>query len=231
MKVTDTSKQLDLSTLGETASGPRSPGVHVSEIWRNIESTLGKYERGTTEEDKRRGLTYQLGGFLWEEVFAYAFVSIFGKSWPGSLVVHHEVERDGIVGSPDLLDTVEERVIDTKCTWKSSNKLDDLEKNFWSWLVQLKAYCAMTGWRRGRLVVYFVNGDYRESGPQVKQIDLEFSEQEVEETWQMLLAHARRRGWLGAKKEEKHGGHSRTSSSKGKIKPGGGGTSRACERH
>lgn len=198
MKVTDTSKQLDLSALGEAVSGPRSPGVHVSSIWRDIESTLGVYEKRTDEESKRRGLTYQLGGFLWEEVYAHAFVSIYGKSWPGNLVVHKEVERDGIVGSPDILDMVEERVIDTKATWKSSNKLENLEKNFWSWVVQQKAYCAMTGWRRGRIVAYFVNGDYRDSGPQVKQIDLEFSEQEVEETWKMLKAHAERRGWLSA---------------------------------
>lgn len=192
MKVTDTSRMFDLEALGRVASGIRAQGLHVSTIIRSIEETLGRYEKDDSAEGQRRGRTYQLGGFLWEIVFGQAYADLLSRVY-GELIIHKEVERDGVTGSPDLLDADEETVIDTKMTWRSSSRLDNLEKNFWSWLVQMKAYCAMLGWRKARLVIFFANGDYRESGPQIKQIDLEFGEQEVEETWAMLMNHAKQK--------------------------------------
>jgi hypothetical protein len=103
---------------------------------------------------------------------------------------------EGITGSPDLLDLEDMTVVDTKFTWKSSRKLDNLEKYFWSWTVQLKGYCRMVGSRTAELWVFCVNGDYKPPVPCIKRLRIEFSQQEIDENWDMIKNHARRRGWL-----------------------------------
>lgn len=95
-----------------------------------------------------------------------------------------------------------------KATWRSMRKLgstgwsdmqdlsdqdlatvrDGLEAEFWEWLVRIKGYCRAVGTRKARLVVLFVNGDYSwrpGHGPQIRQFDLEFTEQEIQENWVM----------------------------------------------
>lgn len=186
-----------LEGLGRVGGGDRTPGLHLSTVYRDLADASGmSKDYGSTQEDQRRGKAFRLGGFLWEEVYEKALAQLYGKLYP-TLVQHQEVELDGIIGSPDLLDFHTETVLDTKFTWKSAYKLQDMEKNFWLHLVQNKGYGAMLGgWRKGKLVYYFCNGDYRESGPQYLEVDLEYTKLEIQENWQMLRAHAVRREWL-----------------------------------
>lgn len=170
----------------------RSSGLHLSRIYADLENTVSPRDSDFTEDD----LTwYRAMGFLWEWTIERAFNR-------GLLIPHcvrpGEFMVDGIIGSPDLLDVSVDPVvvIDTKATFKSTNKSDRLEKFFWSWLVQLKGYCRMVGTTRARLLILHVCGDYRPPRPKVRQFDIEFSPTEIQENWFMIAAHARKRGWL-----------------------------------
>ena len=170
----------------------RSGGLHLSKVYADLEDTVSPRDNGMTEDD----LTwYRMIGFLWEWVIERAFNR-------GLLIPHcvrpGEFTVDGITGSPDLLDVSVDPVvvIDTKATFKSTNKSDRLEKFFWSWLMQLKGYCYMVETTRARLLILHICGDYRPPRPRVRRFDIDFSPTEIQENWAMLTAHARKRGWL-----------------------------------
>lgn len=168
---------------------PRGEGVHFSTIMRDLEESL----KPRVAMEKGKLSTYAAGGFLWEYVIESAMArSLESKDCfrPG------EIERDGVKMSPDLYDPGRLEVVELKCTWRSSNKWPAFEKHFWSWLCQMKAYAHALEVNRARLVVFFVNGNYKDSGPQVKQARFEFTDGELQENWRMLVAHAKRRKWL-----------------------------------
>lgn len=135
---------------------------------------------------------YRAIGFLWEYVFSAAMAkSLEGDNYirPG------EIEIDGIIGSPDLWNVRNNKVADTKATYKSARKLENMEKFFWEWLMQIKGYAWMMGVLEAELFVFCVNGDYKPPAPRAYKIDMKFSVHELRENWQMLKNHARMRGW------------------------------------
>lgn len=137
--------------------------------------------------------TFRCGGFLWERIFEQAFARSFTH---GDIVRPGEWKVDGITGSPDYIETTRWRVVETKCTWKSVRKFNQLEKYFWVWLVQLKGYCRMVGTQEAILHAFFMNGDYKGSGPVIKSMEFTWTQQEITENWEMLKGHARKKGWL-----------------------------------
>lgn len=172
---------------------PRSPGLHLSTIYADIEAQWLKRQ----ELDERDRANYMSGGFLWEHAFSRAF----GQSVLGMHVERPpELYLDGIIGSPDLIDFKRWRVLDTKFTWKSARKLDHMERYFWPWLCQMKAYLKMMSGMQAcnvaELYIFFVNGDYAPPVPKTRHLVLEFDEQEIEENWEMVIRHAKGRGWL-----------------------------------
>lgn len=169
---------------------PRSAGLHLSQIYGDIERTLDPSLSLMGDDELA---WYRNGGFLWERTWARAMADSFTR---GDIIRPGEVYKDGIIGSPDNIDLATWRVIETKCTWKSSNKFELLEKWFWVWLVQIKGYCWMVDSVEADLFVMFVNGNYRGSGPQVKAVRLKFAPIELAENWEMIKRHARNRGWL-----------------------------------
>lgn len=167
----------------------RSSGLHLSTIYQDIENTFIT----RNEMDPEELAFFRAGGFLWERSLSQAFASSVTN---GDWVRPGEWHLDGIIGSPDLLDLPRWRVIETKCTWKSSRRLDALEKNFWVWLVQIKGYCRMVGTQEALLLAFHINGDYRGSGPLVRAIELKFTQNEIEQNWRMITNHARKKGWI-----------------------------------
>lgn len=163
--------------------------LHLSKIYGDIENTLVK--RDPMDENTLK--CYRAGGFLWEQALELAFIN---ANETERYVRPGEITRDGITGSPDLIDAVEWAVEECKCTWRSSAKLDALEKNFWIWMVQMKGYCYLIGTQVARLRVFFINGNYRGSGPQVRYLEFKFSQKEITDNWAMLVNHAKMRGWL-----------------------------------
>jgi len=157
------------------------------------QAAIRQREPDMTEEELQ---WYAAGGWLWERVFSGAYTESMIEAEGPDLVRPEEWTLDGVTGSPDAIRLSVWRVVELKCRWMSANKLDQLEKHFFWELVQIRGYCKMVGATEAELWVFFVNGDYRPPRPKVRGLLLEFSRQEIDESWQMVLAHARRKGWL-----------------------------------
>lgn len=129
-------------------------------------------------------------GWAFEESLRASLRNVWGVHLRGQdrYTQPGELHFDHLVGTPDWLDTEDWAVIEFKATWRSSRR--DLETDFASWWWQIKAYAKMLQTRRATLYVFFVNGDYRDSGPQLKAWSAEFTADEVEKNWAMLRKHA-----------------------------------------
>jgi hypothetical protein len=204
-------KILELSTdhlsnaqeLARAHGGSRiAEGTHVSEIIRDIQNKVthkGKRKKFSelSSEERRRMGNFTSMGWAFERVIESALCEVWGVYFEredrytktGSLCL------DGITGTPDWLDQHTWSVVEFKATWKSSRR--DLANDFASWLWQIKAYCKMLATTTAELYVFFVNGDYRESGPQLKAFSISFTRQEIDENWAMLKSHARGLGLNG----------------------------------
>jgi hypothetical protein len=167
----------------------RSPGLHLSTIYRDMAETISPRE----PIDAQDLAFYGAGGFLFERVFDMAHRDAVLS---GDLIRPGEFERDGIIGSPDALDFANSRVVETKCRWMSARKFDALEKNFFFELLQIKCYLAMIGWTQAELSVFFVCGNWAPPVPCIRSVLLDFSEREIEEAWSSVRQHAIRKGWL-----------------------------------
>lgn len=175
----------------------RSSGVHVSDIIRDIDNTLlhkgqrQKYDELSPSEKLRMGAHTSMG-WAWEEVVRHALRAVRPKI--EGVVPAGELTLDGIHGTPDGIFESEWALDEFKATWRSSSR--PLDPDFWSWLVQMKAYCKMLQMSRAYLSVFWVCGDYRESGPFTQQFRIEFSQLEIDDNWDMLLNHAKGKGWM-----------------------------------
>jgi hypothetical protein len=171
----------------------RSPGLHLSQIIADLNEVRGgpKY----SEMNPRTRQLYFATGFIWERLVKQIFQDTALKVFEHRLVRPGEFYLDGIAMSPDALDTEDWAIEEYKATFGSSiYPIDD--SRYWTWLVQMKCYCKAVGSRSARLRVWFVGGDWKGSGPQVKGWLFHFDDRENEETWQMVLNHAKWKGWL-----------------------------------
>jgi hypothetical protein len=130
---------------------------------------------------------------MWERVFSEAHRDAV-KS--GDLIRPGEFELDGVTGSPDLIRVSDWTLLETKCTWRGLRQWESLEKNFWSWLCQVKSYSHMIGTDVAEIHAYFVAGNWRPPIPCVRSVRLEFRKHELVENWRMIVRHAQSRGWI-----------------------------------
>lgn len=167
---------IDLGSLvlSEEQLASRSPGLHVSSIINHISTTLGRRDNDFTEAELNRFATI---GRLWEAQLAQALFR------PPRYERIGELEKDGIVGSPDALDLEDLAVMEFKVTWKSAKRPIESFREFW-W--QQMAYCAMTGFERSRLYVFYVCGNYAPPVPFAKAYNAAFTAQELRANWDML---------------------------------------------
>jgi hypothetical protein len=185
-----------IGPVSEHRPDPRSAGLHLSQIYQDIQQTLDPSDNSLTQEELE---AYRAGGFIWEHVFSLGFAQSLIN---GTLVRPGEWMCEEIIGTPDLVRVDESgmmTVIDTKFTWKSAAKFDkygSIEEHFWTWIVQVACYCRMMHTNVAELYVFFVNGDYRPPRPCIKAMRLEFSDVELAEYWNLIKTHARRKGWL-----------------------------------
>jgi hypothetical protein len=176
------------------STGPRSVGVHVSDIYNDLFQRLDPKRYTDTPLDRSR----LEAGLSFEDLLEEALTRRLSSFRPG------EIEVEGVAGSPDLLipePNGEVRVGEIKCTWMSCKEMPveeatSLPPKFEKWVVQTKAYCYMCETPLARLLVYFVNGDYAPPAPRLLAWDVEFTAQELRENWRMLLTHGRVMGLL-----------------------------------
>lgn len=165
-----------------------NPSDHISHVIRSICVRLGKFEADDGPITEERQTRFELGSSF-EDAVAAALAERYSRSEPDRFARVGELERDGLIGTPDLLDVMDWAIIEIKLTWMSS--AHDVESpKFWHYWVQLMAYCYMADSRVGRLHVCHVNGDYRGvRGPVYHIWEQRFTPQQLRDNWRMLLTH------------------------------------------
>ena len=157
--------------------------LHLSDIYTDLDNTL--FPKNSTAD-----MTNKLWGefgFLWEDTLSRSLADHCSER-PG------EIELDGIVGSPDGFDKDTGVLDEYKATWKSIRNAHP--ENVWRWQVQVRGYCKMLDTTIARFHIFYINGNYKQSGPLYRSYLFSYTKREIEENWLMLKNHARLRGWL-----------------------------------
>jgi hypothetical protein len=187
----------DGSTININQGGdPRTPGVHLSGVIRWIAIQMGVLtpdDRDCTDDRNEIGQAVQR--FPLEARLKMA-VGLAWEDWLSSQypdVMYHpgEMELDGILMTPDGLHP-NETLYEFKVTWKSAFKLFNEgydHKSFWMWRAQNMGYLKALGWRKVRQCILYVNGDYRGSLPQFVELDVEYTQEEIDDNWRLMLKH------------------------------------------
>lgn len=169
----------------------RRSGLHVSGLVKAaVKSITGEAPKAI--EGEQDGVRATMG-FLWERALEYAFKEYMGAERKGiKKQVHAELE--GVLGTPDGVHLKDGVLEEYKCTWRSLRRWnEDPEANFLYWFMQVKGYLHMLGLTKVRFFIFWVNGDYTYKpgrGPQVTTQEFEFSTEELEDNWALLMAHA-----------------------------------------
>jgi|SRR5579863_560691 len=175
----------------------RSTGLHLSEIIRRAAYKLRLLtpDDDQTEEEffdfsqvKRIPQLRMHLGIAWEN-----YISQLLPQKPGHTLMFHpgELYLSDIAMSPDAIEFGPDGQViihEFKCTWKSSRGIIDKQ---WMWLTQIKGYLKAVGGNHARLHVFYVRGDYAASWPEATTWELEFSDRELDDNWEMLLREAR----------------------------------------
>ena len=160
---------------------PRAEGTHLGEITESIMKSAGLWYKGKGFEDMN--LTAEVG-LLWERILSLVMRDKYATRPP-------QICEDGIWLSPDGIgpDPKGEAHIvveEYKATWQSS--IRPPADNF-KYMVQIKSYCRAVNTNVAILHVFYINGNYRGSGPQYRRFRIVFSDWELEENWKMILRH------------------------------------------
>lgn len=183
---------------------PRSAGVHVSSIIRNMAVERGILDIGITEdlslvEANQEEWWNNLNpvdrlrmsiGRAWEDWYVPQLGHVV--PWPG------EMHLDGIYMTHDgeSLDMVlsggyELACHEVKATYKSTKTVGDLRSQ-WMWLTQTKAYCKGLGTTIAYVHVLFLCGDYHfPIQPMLRCWRIDFSQLEIDASWEMLVGYAK----------------------------------------
>lgn len=177
MRLTELAVDLaDIGHISQEQSQPRSVGLHVSAIVNYLSQSLGRRENSFSRDDLD---AFAVVGRMFERYLAEALFTPPRYHRPG------EIERDGIIGSPDAVDCDDGAVVEIKATWKSSRHDIQSFREYW-W--QQMAYCYMLDVNVSRLYVFYVCGDWSPPKPSwpPRAWEAEFSRSELANNWAML---------------------------------------------
>ena len=167
-----------------------------------------------TDAERRRMANYVELGFAWEWIFERAFeerqlrrvAAAMAKAKAraktkakasSSLDRNVVLKKDGLWMSPDAVDEAAWELWEFKLTWKTARRLDkpsDIASDpaFAEWLMQIKGYLHGLRMTVCNLIVFFVNGDYREPRvPKPAHLRLVFDKGELVENWTKIQNHKR----------------------------------------
>lgn len=162
----------------------RSEGVHLSHVLTYIEEQLGK-----KYENNSGGQNYMAMGFVWERLLEVAL----NEPENPNIIRPGEQCLNGIYLTPDGYNIADGCLEEWKCTWKSCHPerspIDGPKFQRWFW--QQMGYCKALGLTKSRLRVFYINGDYGANRrPMPFQYDISFTQSEIDDNWDMVLAHA-----------------------------------------
>lgn len=171
--------EAELRRLQQQRVSTRTPGRHLSEILHRLVKRIDPKRFSDKDPD------YALfqGGFIWEDISSM----VLGKQLGAPQI---EVERDGILMTPDDFDADRWRVIETKDT-KISAKNPIRSAKFWHWHVQIGCYCGFYETLEAELLVRFVNGSYELGGGRFgktvgRKWLLTYTPRELRDYWTMV---------------------------------------------
>ena len=164
--------------MGEEAHPHRTTNrPHVSDIIPSIVSNNPGIDRGENSEIKPEQTRIMwMMGLLWERAMQEQ------EGW-----AHYGVVKDDVEGNPDMFNPLTGLVTETKLTWRSLHTSRPQDRFYY--MTQLMSYCHMVGTDKGRLLVCYVNGDYRPTLPKVIAVDFVFTERDLMENWAMMMNH------------------------------------------
>lgn len=195
-----------VAMMGYPDSQERSKDLlHVSTIYKDLMCDL--QPKRFSREPFTMNANVEIG-ILFESMLEEALRRKYATVRPGEII-----STEGIAMSPDGVNPDLIAGEEYKCTWMSCGKgiVDEYGQpldRFVHWFIQMKAYAKWLEVNRFLLRVLFVNGNYNrtgklkdgsvdpESGPTFKTFDIQFSDEEIEENWAMLINHARSKGLL-----------------------------------
>lgn len=188
---------------------PRSEGTHVSSIIRCIATETGILKTEFQEElslvdvreitDPVAVLRIRIG-LAWEEHYIPTLEGV--TDHPGEMeyegvYLTHDGESLSVIitGGKEQWAVV---IHEVKATYKSTRTVGDLKGQF-MWLAQMKAYCKAKGTRFAVLHVLFLCGDYTYPiSPVLKVWAIEFTQEEVDDNWELLSDYRNHRLALAA---------------------------------
>lgn len=192
----------------------RSVGVHLSGVIRCLAMDMGILNKEQAEELSLTDVRYIVDpvallrimiGLAWEDYYLKNVLIKDGvEKHPG------EFKVDGIYMTPDGISeegvestgvivtqrTVKKgvrykRIHELKATYKSTKtvgeSVEELQKQ-WLWMAQIKGYCHATDTNLASLHVLYLCGDYKMPiRPVMRVYDLEFTSQEIQENWSLMI--------------------------------------------
>jgi hypothetical protein len=202
------------------STGDRSPGLHASTIYNSLYQELepkrytadtpfdmARMDLGLTIEDmieegwKRRHQSERPGEFMTEEGIAFSPDGITFEP-PRTLLTELKVTwmscRECPISEAQSEQTkafLAGKELKLPVTWdgvSAANFPPKLSKYF----TQMKFYTRNLDLEWARLIVLFINADYRPSRPVVLAWDFLFTKRELEENHRMLINHAKHKGML-----------------------------------
>ncbi len=185
-----------IARIGQSAThGTRSEGLHVSEIYKRMMVRIEpkKYGQPIDDEARRRMEV----GIIFENVLEQGLAEKYGVARVGEVV-----SPEGIIMSPDGVNPELVAGEEYKATFKScrhgiTDEHGEPLPGFLVWFIQMKAYAKWLELLDWLLRVLFICGDYsRPIQPQFRTYKVQFTQEEVDTNWSMLLHVAREEGLL-----------------------------------
>lgn len=165
----------------------RTEGLHLTDIIKSLmdEAGMMKTVSGKGWDPDPLNLAAETG-FMWEELLSMTLKARLPDRI-GEIVV------DGITMSPDGFDVEEWMLWEYKAVW-SSCKRSPVDN--YKWICQVQGYLKGVGATTVKMAILYLNGDWKGGGPQYRGYKITFTQREIDETWQMITGHARKKGWI-----------------------------------
>lgn len=183
-----------LSLSEEDEFRVRSPGLHLTDITKDMLLTSGiKRGGGKVQAPEEQKMLFE-AGFLWERLIGRILQAqmerdIRGSS--GALVRVGEYRDSGIIATPDAINTSLWWLEEWKATAVRSWNLDILiDRPEWLWTTAF--HCRHFGMNS----VIFRIWHYMEMPHKIKQYKITFSEDELRTIPEMIINHAVAKGML-----------------------------------
>lgn len=160
----------------------RSPGLHVTDIIKDLCIRRGYFEAGELNMNR-----LQFGCAV-EDMISLRY----SQQYPGRYIQLGELTLDGIHGTSDLWDCLLDEPNEFKATWQSSRH-DPRDPNsaskFFYPRMQLGSYAKMTDSTSGVLTRVHPMGDWKGFEVHVRSWRFKWSDREVNTMWDIIRNH------------------------------------------